>query len=106
MGFSTVRAVHGALLDQFHNDTPRCDGNLRARAKISFGIRSQLDPAGGVTLFGKGTAIACKACLASVAQLRPRYYEIILARALTAYAGSTATSVLTELAIKQRSWDW
>ncbi|WP_260292117.1 lytic murein transglycosylase B [Sedimenticola hydrogenitrophicus] len=55
---------------------------LRARARISSCIRSPLDPAGGVTLFGKGAAIACKACLASGAHERPRYYGIILARAL------------------------
>ncbi len=56
---------------------------LRARTKISSCIQSSLDPADGVTLFGKGSAIACKACLAGGVQERPRYYGIILARALS-----------------------
>ncbi|WP_260295349.1 hypothetical protein [Sedimenticola hydrogenitrophicus] len=72
---------------------------VRAHAKISSGIRSPLDPAGGVTLFGKGTAIACKACLASGAQEHPRYYEIMLARALNRVAGRMVLRRLLALGI-------
>jgi hypothetical protein len=52
-----------------------------------------------------GSGHACKACLASVAQERPRYYGIILARALTGRSIAT-TALKIDCQAGLPAWKW